>query len=141
MNGTGVNAPALTALGRVLLAAIFLWSGFDKLMAPAMTIGYIAHVGLPVPPAAYVVSVIVELLGGIALLVGFQTRVVATVLAVYCLVTAFAVHGFGTFADQVQAMKNIAMTGGFLFVIAHGAGAWSIDAMRRGGHGVSHQTA
>lgn len=141
MNDTGFNPPALTALGRVLLAAIFIWSGFGKLMAPGMAIGYIAHAGLPVPPAAFVVSVIVELLGGIALLVGFQTRIVAAALALFCLATAFAVHGFGDYMSQIQAMKNIAMTGGFLFVIAHGAGAWSIDAMRTQGHGVGHQAA
>ena len=131
------NAPAVTALGRVLLAAIFIWSGLGKLMAPAMAIGYIAHVGLPLPPAAYVVSVVVELLGGIALVVGFQTRFVAAVLGVFCLVTAFAVHGFADRMNEINAMKNIAMAGGFLFVIAHGAGAWSIDAMRRP-HGLAH---
>ncbi len=133
MNGSGYGAPALTAIGRVLLAAIFIWSGFGKLIAPSATIGYIAHVGLPAAPAAYVVSLIVELLGGFALLLGFQTRVAAAALGLFCLVTAFAVHGFGDRMNEINAMKNIAMAGGFLFVIAHGAGAWSIDAMRRRG--------
>ncbi len=132
MNDSGFNAPALTALGRVLLAAIFIWSGFGKLMMPAAAIGYIAHVGLPVPPVAYAVAVIVECAGGLALLAGLATRWVALALALFCLVTAFAVHGFADLNNQIHALKNIAMAGGFLFVVAHGAGAWSVDAMRGG---------
>ncbi|MDA8251336.1 MAG: DoxX family protein [Rhodospirillales bacterium] len=131
------STAALTALGRVLLAAIFIWAGFGKLMAPGMYIGYIAHVGLPAPQAAYVVAVIVEFLGGLALLLGFQTRVVAAALGVFCLVTAFAVHGFADQNNTIHAMKNISMAGGFLFVIAYGAGAWSVDAMRQGRHVLS----
>lgn len=140
MNGSNGNEALLTAIGRVLLAAIFLWAGFGKLMAPGPTIGYFAHVGLPMAPAAYVVALVVELLGGLALLVGFQTRIVAAVLALFCLFTAFAVHGFADQGNAINAMKNIAMTGGFLFVIAHGAGAFSIDAMRRRS-ALSHQPA
>ena len=139
MNNSSLDSPAVTALGRLLLAAIFLWSGFGKLMAPGMAIGYIAHVGLPVPPVAYVVAVIVEFLGGIALLLGFATRWVALALALFSLVTAFAVHGFGDMNSQIHALKNVAMAGGFLFVAAHGAGAWSIDAMRGRGGAVAGQ--
>jgi putative oxidoreductase len=141
MNNAPLNAAAVPALGRLLLAAIFLWSGFGKLMAPGPTIAYIAHAGLPVPPAAYVVSLIVELGGGIALLLGFQTRVVAAALGLFCLVTAFAVHGFADRANEINAMKNIAMTGGFLYVIAYGAGAWSLDAMLSRRHGAAAQPA
>ena len=135
------NTPAVTALGRLLLALIFIMSGFGKLMAPGPTIGYIAHVGLPVPPAAYVVALIVELGGGLLLLAGFLTRWVALALGVFCLVTAFAVHGFGDMNSQIHALKNIAMAGGFLFVMAHGAGAWSVDAMRARRGGLTTQPA
>ena len=135
------NTPAVTALGRLLLALIFIMSGFGKLMAPGPTIGYIAHVGLPVPPAAYIVALIVELGGGLLLLAGFLTRWVALALGVFCLVTAFAVHGFGDMNSQIHALKNIAMAGGFLFVMAHGAGAWSVDAMRARRGGLTTQPA
>lgn len=141
MSNSGFNSPALPALGRLLLAAIFIWSGFGKLMAPGPTIGYIASVGLPVPPAAYAVAVIVELLGGLALLLGVQTRVVALALGLFCLATAFGVHGFGDRNNMIHAMKNISMAGGFLFVVAYGAGAWSIDAMLQRRRGLSAQTA
>ena len=132
-----MNTTALPLIGRVLLCFIFLMSGFGKLMNPAGTIGYIAHVGLPVPQAAYAVAVIVELGGGLALLFGVFTRWVALALGLFCLVTAFAVHGFGDMSSQIQAMKNISMAGGFLYVVAYGAGAWSIDAMLGRRRGVS----
>jgi putative oxidoreductase len=129
MNDSGFNTPALTALGRLLLAAIFIMSGFGKLMGPAGAIGYITHVGLPVPTLAYAVAVIVELGGGLLLLAGFLTRWAALALGLFCLATAFAVHGFADQNNMIHAMKNIAMAGGFLFVMAHGAGAWSVDAV------------
>ncbi len=136
-----LNSAALPLIGRVLLCLIFVTSGFSKLGNPAGTIAYIAHAGLPVPPAAYVVSLIVEVGGGLALLFGFLTRWVALALALFCLVTAFAVHGFADMNNQIHAMKNIAMAGGFLFVMAHGAGEWSIDAMLGRRRGVSAQHA
>jgi putative oxidoreductase len=117
------------AAGRVLLSLIFIWSGIGKLAAAGGTIGYIAAVGVPAPSLAYGIAVIVELGGGLLLLAGLFTRWVALALAVFCLFTAFVFHGFGDMANQINAMKNIAMTGGFLYVAAFGAGAWSLDAM------------
>jgi putative oxidoreductase len=118
------------AAGRVLMAIIFIVAGFGKLMAPAGTIGYIASTGLPLPEVGYAIALVVELGGGILLLLGLGTRYVALVLAAFCLFTAFVFHGFGDMANQINAMKNFAMAGGFLFVFAHGAGAWSLDALR-----------
>ena len=78
---------------------------------------------------------------GRLLLAGFLTRWVALALGIFCLVTAFAVHGFGDMNSQIHALKNIAMAGGFLFVMAHGAGAWSVDAMRARRDGLTTQPA
>jgi putative oxidoreductase len=125
----------LPAAGRVLLCFIFVISGFGKLGAPDATIGYIAAKGLPLPELGYALAVIVELGGGLLLLAGLMTRWAALVLAVFCLVTAFVFHGFGDMNSSIHAMKNIAMTGGFLYVAAFGAGEWSLDALlsrRRG---------
>lgn len=117
-------------LGRILMAYIFITSGFGKLMNPAGAIGYIASAGLPLPQVAVYVAVVVELIGGIALVVGFQTRLVALVMAVFTLVTAFAFHNhMEDMGQAINFMKNIAITGGFLQVVAFGAGAWSLDAM------------
>ncbi len=125
-----VQATIAPAVGRVLLSLIFIWSGVGKLMMPAATIGYIGSTGLPAPEVGYALAIAVELGGGLLMLVGLGTRWVALALAAFCLFTAFVFHGFGDMNNQINAMKNIAMAGGFLFVFAHGAGEWSLDALR-----------
>ena len=129
--------PALFALiGRVLLAAIFIYAGYGKLMAHAGTVGYIAHGGLPMPELAYVVAVAVELGGGILLLIGWQARAVAAVLALFCIVTAVVFHS--DFADRnmmIHFMKNLAIAGGMLQVTAFGGGALSLDGRNESGAG------
>lgn len=119
-------------LGRLMLAAIFIWSGFGKLMQPAGTIGYMAKIGLSMPQAAYWLAVVVELGGGILIALGLFTRPVAAVLAIWCLATAAIVHLHpGDIEQMINAYKNLAMAGGFLYVAAYGAGLWSVDAARR----------
>ncbi|HEX4511655.1 MAG TPA: DoxX family protein [Burkholderiaceae bacterium] len=123
---------AVLVLGRLLMAFIFIAAGFAKLMAPAATQALMAKYGLPVPVAAYAVTVIVELGGGLLLLFGFMTRPVALVLGVWCIATALVAHA--NFADpnmRAHFTKNVAIAGGFLYVWAMGAGAYSIDAWRR----------
>jgi putative oxidoreductase len=118
----------LPVLGRVLIALIFVMSGLSKIAAPAATIAYIQSAGAPLPPVAFAVAVIVEVVGGLALIVGFQTRLTAAALAVFTLATAVLFHN--NMADQNQMihfLKNIAITGGLLQVIAFGAGAFSVD--------------
>lgn len=125
------SPPMLAALGRLLLAAIFLISGLGKLAAPAATIGYIGAAGLPLPQLGYAVALVVEIGGGLLMLVGFQTRIAAWVLAAFTLVAAVTFHH--DFADQNQMihfLKNLAITGGFLQVAAFGAGRFSVDARR-----------
>jgi putative oxidoreductase len=120
-----------SALGRVLLSALFLIAGFGKLAAPAATQGYIASVGLPFPVLGYLVALFVEIGLGLALLVGFQARVSAAIMALFTLATAVFFHS--NFADQnmfIHFFKNVAITGGLLQVVAYGAGAWSLDARR-----------
>ena len=122
----------LPALGRLLIALIFILSGLSKIAAPAGTIAYIQSAGAPFASAAFAVAVIVELIGGLALLVGFQTRLVAATLAIFTLAAAVLFHN--NMADQNQMihfMKNLAITGGLLQVVAFGAGAFSLDNRRR----------
>jgi len=118
----------LPALGRLLIALIFILSGLSKIAAPANTIAYIQSAGAPFATAAFAVAAIVEVIGGLALLVGFQTRLVAAALAIFTLAAAVLFHN--NMADQNQMihfMKNLAITGGLLQVIAFGAGAFSLD--------------
>jgi putative oxidoreductase len=124
---------AIPFVGRALLSAIFLVSVVGKLQAPAATIGFIASAGLPFPPLAYAVAVLIELVGGLALLVGFQTRTAAGALAIFSLATAVGFHSNLADLNQfIHFFKNVAMTGGLLQVVAFGAGAFSLDAYRRG---------
>ena len=121
----------IPALGRLLLALIFVMSGLSKIAMPADTIAYIQSAGAPFAPAAFAVAVVVEVIGGLALLVGFQTRLAAAVLAIFTLAAAILFHS--NMADQNQMihfLKNIAITGGLLQVIAFGSGSWSLDARR-----------
>ena len=130
----------LTLLGRVMLAAIFILAGYGKLMGYndvakyAATTGYMAANG--VPGAVLPLVIAAELGGGLLILLGFQTRIIALVLAAFTLVAAAMFHYRP--ADQMQMtnfMKNIAIAGGFLLLAAHGAGVYSVDAMmarRRG---------
>ncbi|KQV44148.1 MULTISPECIES: DoxX family protein [unclassified Rhizobium] len=121
----------IVLVGRILLSIIFILAGFGKITALGGTAGYFGSMGLPVPMVTAVVVALVELLGGIAILVGFQTRIVSYILALFCVATAFVAHF--DFADQMQMInfqKNLAMAGGFLVLAAYGPGALSVDARR-----------
>jgi len=115
-------------VGRLLIGLPFAMSGFGKLVAYGATTAYIASAGLPVPPLAYAIAVLVELGGGLLLIAGYQARSVALVLAVFSLATAVGFHN--NFADQNQMihfLKNVMMAGGLLQIVAFGAGMFSVD--------------
>jgi putative oxidoreductase len=114
--------------GRVLIGLPFAMSGLSKLAAIGPTTEMIRAAGLPMPPWALALSVVVELGGGLLLVAGFQTRIVAAALALFSLATAVAFHS--NFADQNQMihfLKNVMMAGGLLQIVAFGAGALSMD--------------
>ncbi|MFO1435726.1 MAG: DoxX family protein [Gammaproteobacteria bacterium] len=130
MNGT-VSA-LLAAFGRLLISSLFLYAGVGKLLAPAATKLDIAVAGLPFPDLAYLVAVIIEVGFASALLVGYRTRTVAAVLAMFTVATAFAFHFNLSDQDQlVHFLKNLAITGGLLQIVAAGGGAYSLDARSR----------
>ena len=114
--------------GRLLIGLPFAMSGLGKLAAIGPTTNMIRAAGLPLPPLALALSVVVELGGGLLLVAGFRTRIVASVLALFSLATALSFHS--NFADQNQMihfLKNVMMAGGLLQIVAFGAGALSID--------------
>ncbi|WP_460105489.1 DoxX family protein [Pseudomonas sp. S3_H06] len=132
---TIANTITLTAsaslAGRVLLSAIFLLSGISKISAPAGMIGYIESVGLPFPTLALALAIFVEVAGGVALILGYRTRLVAAALAVFSIATALVFHSqLGDQNQFIHFFKNIAMAGGLLQVVAFGAGRFSLDARR-----------
>lgn len=134
MNSTTSNLATL--VGRILMAAIFVSSGIEKIGAFAGTAAYIASKGLPLPEAGVVIAIVVEIGAGIALILGFKARWAALALAIFTVATAVLFHNFWTmpadkqFVDTIMFWKNLAITGGLLFVFAFGAGGWSLDARR-----------
>jgi putative oxidoreductase len=125
-----VNATrCLPFVGRLFIGLPFMVSGLSKLAAYSATIGLIASSKLPLPlPLAYAGAVTVEIGCGLLIVLGYQTRIVAVVLALFCLATAAFFHT--NFADPNQTfhfIKNLIMTGGLLQIVAFGAGAISID--------------
>ena len=111
--------------GRILLALIFIVAGFGKLGDVQGFSGYLASGGLP----AFLAwpAVLFEIIAGLALLIGYQTRLVALALAAFSVVTAFLYHAPVDAMQQVMFLKNLAMAGGYLMLVAHGAGALSVD--------------
>lgn len=126
----------LAFVGRVLIAALFLPAGLAKISGFAGTVAYIASVGLPAPTLAAAAAVILEVGGGIALLVGLGTRYAALALAFFTLVASFIFHAYWavpadqTYVTQLLFFKNIAVAGGLMAIAAFGAGGWSLDARR-----------
>jgi putative oxidoreductase len=123
------NQSALALTGRILLAAVFITSGVAKLAAPGAIQGYIASAGLPAPLVAYFVAVIVEVGGGVLLLVGYRTKAVAAALAVFCVLTAVFFHrALGDQNQFIHFMKNLAIAGGLLQIAAFGPGRIGLDS-------------
>jgi putative oxidoreductase len=125
MNSSTLNS-ATQLTGRVLMSFIFIMAGISKIGAYAGTQGYMESVGVPgiLLPAV----ILLEVAGGVAILLGWQTRIAALLLAGFSIVSALIFHA--NFADQIQMilfMKNIAMAGGLLFLVAGATHTWSID--------------
>jgi len=114
--------------GRVLLAAMFLLSGISKISGYAGTQGYMESMG--VPGALLPLVIALEIVGAIAVIVGLRTRLAAAGLAVFTLAAGFIFHGGADQMQQIMLFKNVAIAGGFLLLVARGAGDWSLDARR-----------
>ncbi|HKQ26266.1 MAG TPA: DoxX family protein [Burkholderiales bacterium] len=115
-------------VGRVLLALIFIIAGFGKLTGFEGTVGYIQSVGLPAPQLAAIVAIVVELGGGIMLVIGWKARWAAAALFIFVLVASCVFHPFWAVpAEKIQFMKNLAIMGGMLYILAYGSGPLSVD--------------
>jgi putative oxidoreductase len=120
----------LDLLGRLLLAALFVSDVWTIVNNYGATADYLAQFG--VPPLLLPIATVVQLGGGLLVAIGWQTRLAALALAFFCVSTALIFHS--QFADPNEAIhfwKDLALAGGFLVLLAHGAGAWSLDARLR----------
>jgi putative oxidoreductase len=122
--------------GRLLLAWMFVPAGFSKIAGFAGSVGYAASAGLPMPEVGVAIGLLIELVGGLALLVGFGTRWAALALALFTAVAALFFHDYWSMPAAQQMMqqlmfgKNLAITGGLLAFAAFGPGRFSIDGLR-----------
>ena len=125
--------PVVPLIARILLALVFLVSGYNKLMNVAGTTGYFGKLALPMPDVLVWLVIAVELLGGLLIVIGWQTRLVAWVMAIFTIGTAVIGHKFwavdpAQFNNQLtQFLKNLAIAGGFLMLAFAGPGRLSVD--------------
>jgi putative oxidoreductase len=126
----------LNLLGRIAIAALFLPAGLNKLMGVEGTTGYFSSLGLPAVAILVWIVIAIEILGGVALILGYRTRLVAIALALFTLLASIAGHAFwaapadAAFIAQLLFFKNIAIIGGLLVLASSGAGSISIDGRK-----------
>jgi putative oxidoreductase len=133
MNSNLQNSTALA--GRVLLAVIFVLSGFNKIGGFDGTVGYMTSAGLPFASVLAVLTIAMELGGGLLLMIGWKTRWVALAFFLFLIPVTLVFHTSSSNPAQaqqqmIQLLKNISIMGGMLHVVAYGAGAWSLDGRR-----------
>ncbi len=118
----------ISLIARILLSALFIWSGINKILNPAGTQQYMTANGLPLVGLLYLATVIVEVGGGLSVLLGYKARWGAIALALFLVPATLIFHT--NFADQMQQiafMKNLAIFGGLLMIVQYGAGRISLD--------------
>ena len=118
-------------LGRILLAAIFILSGFNKIGGFEQTVGYMASKGLPMAQVLLVLTIIVELGGGLMIAFGYYARWAAGIIFLFLIPVTFIFHPFWAEAanaqlDMIMFFKNLAIMGGMLYIVAYGPGPYSV---------------
>ena len=131
-----VNDLALL-LGRVAIAALYLPSGFSKLTNLDAFINQVDGRGVPFAPVLAPLGAVIEFLGGLALLVGVQVRLASIALLIFTILATLIAHRFWEYQgaalrlQQINFFKNVAIAGGFVFLIAHGGGRWCVEQFWR----------
>ena len=129
MNSTLTNLFSLAS--RLFLAFIFVMAGWGKLNGIDGTAGFMASSGIPLANVLVYLVILTELGGGILIAIGYQTRIIAFLMAGFTILSALVFHfNFGDQMQMINFMKNIAIAGGFLSLVANGAGAWSLDGRK-----------
>ena len=126
-------SPTVLLVGRVLISLLFIIFGYMKLTNFGGTVGYFTKWGFPLPQVVTAIAIVAELGGGLLLLVGWKTRLISWILAVYVVIAAAVAHRYWTyepaqvFAQTSFFYKNLAITGGLLLLAVTGAGKYSVD--------------
>ncbi len=123
-------------IGRILISPIFILAGISKFMNFSVITGYASDAHLPLPAVALACAAAIQLLGGLAILVGFHTKFAAWIVFLFLIPTTIVLHNFWAMAGPGRAINmthfetNLAIMGGLLFVATFGAGAYSVDSAR-----------
>ncbi len=126
-NGGSCSCGWNVTIGRVLIALLFVFAGFNKLMGFDGTVQMVAGAGFPAPTLMAALAVIFELGGGLMLLLGFHARLAAWMLIVFTAIATAAFHmDFSQQMNTIMFLKNVSIIGGLLYVTAAGAGKWSL---------------
>ncbi|MBW4021949.1 MAG: DoxX family protein [Proteobacteria bacterium] len=132
--GADGERDGLLLASRILLMLLFVIFGWEKLIGFSGTVGYFAQLGLPEPPIAALIAVVMEFFVGLAIVVGAFTRPLAILLAIYTIATALIGHHFWTLSgmarmeSEINFFKNVSITGGLILLYVTGAGRYSVDA-------------
>ena len=125
----------LALVARILLAAIFISAGFSKIMGFDGVTAYIASKGLPIPMVLAGLTIVLEIVGGLAIILGYKARIAGLLLGLFSLLAALIFHNFWAFPPEqvylqnIMFMKNLSMAGGLFLLTVFGAGGYSIDAL------------
>jgi putative oxidoreductase len=123
-------------VGRVFIAALFVPAGISKVMSFAGTVGYITSVGMPLPELSAFLAILIEIISGVGIAIGFQTQISALILAFFTLVASIIFHPYWAvpadqaFVTQLLFFKNIAVIGGLLIIASKSPGKFSIDQVK-----------
>tara|TARA_B100001939_G_C16897117_1_gene598165 strand:+ start:314 stop:700 length:387 start_codon:yes stop_codon:yes gene_type:complete len=123
-------ANLLDLIGRILISALFLISAFNKVFNLDGSMGWME--GFGVPGFLIFPAIVIEIILPILVIVGYQARIAAGVLAIFCLLTAFIFHfDFSDQSQLVSFLKNVGLAGGFLFIVANGTKGWAVDKEKK----------
>jgi putative oxidoreductase len=129
MNKTLINLFSLSS--RLFLAQLFIGAGMGKLNAIEGTVGYMTSADVPMAGLLVYLVLLTELGGGLLIAIGYQTRIIAFLLAGFTILSALIFHfNFGDQNQMIHFLKNIAIAGGFFSLVANGAGSWSVDGRK-----------
>jgi putative oxidoreductase len=128
-----MNKDLAVLVGRILLAVMFVLSGYGKLTGFDGAVGYISSKGLPMPQVLAAIAILIEVGGGLAIIIGWKTRWAALAFIVFLIVITPIFHNYWAVAadqmmgQQINFMKNVAVLGGMLLLLGFGAGRYSVD--------------
>lgn len=126
------NNGLVLLVSRIFLSVLFIIAGWGKLTDLAGTAGYFASYGLPLPSVTAIIVALVEFVGGIAILIGFQTRFAALIVGLFTIGATLVAHmNWAEGMNALMAQKNLAIAGGMFLLAVIGAGPLSVDGKRR----------